>query len=193
MFLMKLKGMMAVVLLVGTLGSGAGWLYYQGATAAQPGPGRVSTTSAGGPAESKEDQLRKEVVLLERELDKMRALVVAPRAKLAEKPEALAEVRFKGKPASFGSKQLQDRSPDYRREAVTALGAIAAVDRSVIPVLVESLRGQGDWRSGGNGDRPRGKEGNSKSCRRFKVLKIELRSLVAWAVSARMPGPRFLS
>jgi len=144
MFLMKLKGMMAVVLLVGTLGSGAGWVYYQGATAAQPGPGRVSPTQAGGPAESKEDQLRREVVLLKRELQKAMDKVATLEANLTAKQDARTEVRFKAKPASFWIAQLQDRSAEYRVEAVQALGGIGEVDRSVIPVLVASLQDRND-------------------------------------------------
>jgi Sigma-70, region 4/HEAT repeats/PBS lyase HEAT-like repeat len=134
--LTKLKTAVALMLMVGAFGSGAGWLYYHGATAAQPEPGRISTP----PADAQADQMRKDIVRLKYQLLEAMDKIAVLEDKLAAKAPVQTEVLFKGKPASYWIKQLQDRSLDYRIEAVAALGGIGEVDRSVIPVLVKSLQ-----------------------------------------------------
>ncbi|HWY86883.1 MAG TPA: sister chromatid cohesion protein PDS5, partial [Gemmataceae bacterium] len=49
---------------------------------------------------------------------------------------------FGGKPASFWLEQLKDANPNFRVEAVKALGMIAQKDKELIPVLVAALKDQ---------------------------------------------------
>ncbi len=66
----------------------------------------------------------------------------ASAARESKQPEASAvkqSVLYQGKPASVWMAQLRDRDPEYRRNAVEPLLAIAEVDRSVIPALVDGL------------------------------------------------------
>jgi RNA polymerase sigma factor (sigma-70 family) len=123
MLLMRLRTVATVVLLVGVVGSGAGWLCFHPAGAAQPGKG---------------DKLRQEVELLRAELQKALDRVANLEAKLQQRDEG--EALFRGKPAAYWVKALKDRDPVYRQEAVDALVGIGKVDRSVIPVLAGALK-----------------------------------------------------
>ncbi len=47
---------------------------------------------------------------------------------------------YRGKPASFWLNQLRDTNPEFRGDAVTALGNIAKKNKDLLPVLVEALK-----------------------------------------------------
>ena len=49
---------------------------------------------------------------------------------------------YRGKPASFWLNQLRDTNPEFRGDAVTALGNIAKKNKDLLPVLVEALEGR---------------------------------------------------
>jgi RNA polymerase sigma factor (sigma-70 family) len=130
MLLVKLRVMTVVLLLVGTAGSGAGWLYYHRAEAAPPAQA----------APSEQEKLRQELNLLQADLRRATERAAALEARLKEMDEEPAEVLFRGKPAAYWKKALRDRDPAYRKEAVMALGSIARVDRSVVPALRRTLK-----------------------------------------------------
>src|SRR5262249_29059514 len=56
-----------------------------------------------------------------------------------EPAATMEEVRFKGKPASFWIKKLQDKDPAERKEAVEAMGAIGPDAKAAVPALIEAL------------------------------------------------------
>ncbi len=135
---MKLKAMMALLVLVGFLGTGAGWVWYQGAGAAPP---REEAAQAPGrnPGPAQEEQVRQELGQLKQDLQKVLQRMEALETRLAARPQEQQEVLFQGKPASFWIKALKDRDEQYRQQAVKALGAIGEEDRTMIPFLIAAL------------------------------------------------------
>jgi RNA polymerase sigma factor (sigma-70 family) len=140
MLLMKLKALTALVLLVGMIAGGAGWAYHQRATANQPDSQANKTSSVGAPAKGDEDKSPETVEGLKREIRELQDRVAALEAELKAKPKTRQEVLYQGKPASFWIRQLQDRDGNFRTKAVVALGCIGEVDRSVIPLVVETMK-----------------------------------------------------
>jgi RNA polymerase sigma factor (sigma-70 family) len=138
MLLIKLRTVTTVVLLVGVLGSGAGWLCFHPAGAAQPKADGGAAAQPGKGDRSEQEQLRQEVELLRADLRKALDRVAILEGKLQQRDEG--DVLFRGKPAAYWIKALKDRDPAYRQEAVRALAAIAKVDRAVVPVLAGALK-----------------------------------------------------
>jgi RNA polymerase sigma factor (sigma-70 family) len=129
MLVMKLRAMTPVLLVACLVGTGAGWLYYHRAAAAQP---------PGGAERPDQEKLQREVDLLKADLRKALDRIAALEEKLKEGERE--EVLFQGKPASYWVKALKDRDPNYRKEAVQALGGIAKVDRAVVPVIAKAMK-----------------------------------------------------
>jgi RNA polymerase sigma factor (sigma-70 family) len=128
MLVMKLRTMTTVMLLVGVVGSGAGWLCFHQAGAAPPNAARGA---ADRPDQQELERLKAD---LRNALDRVTAL----EEKLKEGDRA--EILFHGKSAAYWINQLKDRDPAFRKEAVQALAGIAKVDRSVVPVLASVLK-----------------------------------------------------
>ncbi len=135
---MKLKAILAVLVLVGFLGTGASWFWYQGAGAAPPRD-KTAATPAQNPGAAQTEQLRQEFTLLKQELQKALERTAALEARLPPKAEERPEVLFEGKPASYWVKQSRDRSRKYRLQAIQALAAIVEDDRTVAPILEEAM------------------------------------------------------
>jgi RNA polymerase sigma factor (sigma-70 family) len=132
MFLIKLKIAMGILLGIGLVGGGAGVVSYRPFA---KGPQAASQ----GSRSVQEDRLR-ENEQLRREIEDLKDQVKAL-TKRQVNPEASGrKVLYQGKPPAFWIEQLQDRAPDYRAAAVAALGGIAEVDRSVVPLIIESLK-----------------------------------------------------
>jgi RNA polymerase sigma factor (sigma-70 family) len=144
MFLMKLKTMTALVLLVGTLGGGAGWVYHQRATASDLEAQARTDTAAASPRQDGQAESPKTVEKLRQEISRLQDRVAVLEAEIKAKAAPVQEVLYQGKPASFWIRQLQDRAPKFRTEALIALGGIGEVDRSVIPIVVETMKERTD-------------------------------------------------
>jgi HEAT repeat protein len=121
---------MGVVLLIGAVGAGAGWAYYQGAAAAPPAEAD----------RSEPEQLRRELGRLRADLRRATERVAALEARLKGPGAGAEEVVYRGKPTAHWAKVLKDRDPGYRKEASRALAAIGRVNRAVIPVLAGILK-----------------------------------------------------
>jgi HEAT repeat protein len=129
MLVAKLKVLAAVVFLVGAVGSGTGWVYYHRAAAAEPGEDRAEQ-------EALRDEMKRFQADLRRVMDRAAAL----EARLEGMGKKTGEVLFRGKPAAYWIKALEDRDPKYRTEAVQALGGIGVVDRAVLPLLAGAMK-----------------------------------------------------
>jgi RNA polymerase sigma factor (sigma-70 family) len=140
MLVNKLRTMAGILLVVALLGTGAGTFYFQGARAAQPDGEVPAGAAADGPGQPGGDELRQEITRLRKDLQTMEKKAAALEARLTAMEQPRPEVLFRGKPSSFWVKQLQDRDPKYREEAVMALGAIAEVDHTLIPTVMASIR-----------------------------------------------------
>jgi HEAT repeat protein len=138
MLVIKLRAVTGVLLVVGLLGVGAGWLCYHRAAAAQPNAANGAAAQPGDGDKPDPEKLRQELDLLKADLRKALDRAAALEEKLNGMEGGGQEVLFQGKPAAFWLKQLKDRDSGYRVNAVNALGHIAEVDRRVIPALVES-------------------------------------------------------
>ncbi len=130
----------AGLMAVGLIGVGAG-VYASGVLAAGEPAG--SPPAAQDKEPPKPEALQQEVARLQAELQKLQEEIAQLRAKLDAQPKASEPVLFRGKPAAYWIQSLKDRDPAYRADAVKALGGIAEVDRSVIPILARSLGDQG--------------------------------------------------
>jgi RNA polymerase sigma-70 factor (ECF subfamily) len=91
----------------------------------------------------KPEALKQEVARLQAEVQKLQEELARLRAKLDAQPNAAEPVLFRGKPAASWIEALKDRDPAYRTDAVKALGGIAEVGRSMIPILIASLKDPG--------------------------------------------------
>jgi RNA polymerase sigma factor (sigma-70 family) len=142
MFWARWKSIAVVSLLAMSLvGSGAGVLAHRTLLAGETKGSFPASAEADSPNLEK---LRQEVIRLQRDLQKVQEEAALLRAKLESAENAAEPVFFRGKPAGFWIKALKDRDPAYRVDAVIALRAIAEVDRSVIPMLIASLKDKGD-------------------------------------------------
>jgi RNA polymerase sigma factor (sigma-70 family) len=144
MFWIKLKTATGVLLAISLAGGGAGLLSYR-ALAATGTPAELQQAES-----PKKEQLQLENEELKREIQVLRDQVAQLRKEM-EQRAALSKrrvnseapgksVTYQGKSASFWVEQLKDRAPDYRVSAVKALGGIAEVDNSVVPVIAESFK-----------------------------------------------------
>jgi HEAT repeat protein len=138
MFWTSWKGLAVVGLLaVSLIGAGVGAYASGMLTAREPN---------GGPAIARDDdpanpeELKQEVARLQTELQKLQEEIGRLRAKLDAPSNRAKPVLFRGKPAAYWIEALEDRDPAYRTDAVKAIGGIAEVDRSVIPILIASLK-----------------------------------------------------
>jgi len=139
MFVDKLKTIAGILLLLVLIGSGAGTLWLHEATAAEPDDA-VPNVAQQGPQPPEKEELRLEIIRLKQDLQAVMNQAAALEGRLAAMERERPEILFRGKPASFWAKQLLDRDPKYRGEAVTALGGIAEVDHALIPTIVASLK-----------------------------------------------------
>jgi RNA polymerase sigma factor (sigma-70 family) len=140
MLVKKLTTIGAVLLVVALFGFGAGTLYLQSAMAGQPGDDKAADAVAQPGAQEREQETREQVRQLQVELERLRTKAAALEARLGELERDKAEVLFRGKPATFWVKALRDRDPKFRQDALTALGGIAEVDHSLLPIIIASLR-----------------------------------------------------
>ena len=138
MFWTSWKGLaVSGLLTVSLIGAGAG-VYASGMLMAGGPDG--PPTGAQDKEPSKPEALKQEVARLQAELQKLQEEIGRLRAKLDAPPNRAKPILFRGKPAAYWIEALEDRDPAYRSEAVKALGGIAEVDRSMIPILVASLK-----------------------------------------------------
>jgi RNA polymerase sigma factor (sigma-70 family) len=144
MLVMRLRALTAVMLVVGVVASGAGWLYYQGTAAAQPDAPDPGAVRRGEGDRADPEKLRRELALLKADLRRATERAAALEAKLKGMEEAPQEVLYRGKPARFWIKELKDADPECRKEAARALGEISEVDGTVIPALLGALRDRRD-------------------------------------------------
>lgn len=141
MFWTSWKGAaVAGLMAVGLIGVGAG-VYASGVLAGVEPAGPPAAAQDKEPA--KPEALKQEVLRLQAELQKLQEEIAQLRTKLDAQPKTPEPVLFRGKPASFWVQALKDRDPAYRTDAVKALGGIAEVDRSMIPILIASLKDPG--------------------------------------------------
>jgi HEAT repeat protein len=140
MLVAKLRTLTTLVFLLGVTGLGAGWLYYHRATAEQPKVADGVSAQVGKEDLSEQAKLRQELKLLKQDLRGALERVTALEAKLKDREEIRSEVLYRGQPAAYWIKSLQDRDPDYRKQAVKALASIAKVDRAVMPVLAGAMK-----------------------------------------------------
>jgi RNA polymerase sigma factor (sigma-70 family) len=144
MLVTKLRAVTGVLLVVGVLGAGAGWLCYHQAAAAQPGAASGAAAQPGGGERPEQEKLRQELEAAKADLRKALDRVAAVEERLKGTEEGKEEVLYKGKPATFWLKQLKDRDSGYRKEAVQALAGIGKVDRAVLPVLAGAMKDEDD-------------------------------------------------
>jgi RNA polymerase sigma factor (sigma-70 family) len=144
MLVKRLTTIGAILFIVALAGFGAGTLYFQTATAGPPVDDKVANVGAQAPAQDRQEDARLELVRLKEELELLRKKTAILEARLADMERDQPQALFRGKPASFWVKALRDRDPKYRQEALTALGGIAEVDRTLIPTILASLRDT-DW------------------------------------------------
>jgi RNA polymerase sigma factor (sigma-70 family) len=144
MLVLKLRSLTVVVLLVGAIGSGTGWLAYHRAGAAEPNPADAGAAPAREGDAPEPEKVLKEVELLKADLRRATERLAALEAKLKARGEDQGEVLYRGKPTAYWVKALKDRDPGYRKQAVQALGEIGKVDHSVIPVLAGVLKDDQD-------------------------------------------------
>jgi HEAT repeat protein len=79
-----------------------------------------------------------QVDVLQARADLLEAENALERAKTRQ-PSADRGPLYGGKPASFWLEQLKDANPNFRAEAIEALGHIAQKDKNLIPVVLASL------------------------------------------------------
>jgi RNA polymerase sigma factor (sigma-70 family) len=148
MFLAKLKTCAAVVLALGILGTGAGFVGYRmlpGVEAKGPANANPNTqvVDADPPGDDKPkqeiDRLRQENDELRKELRALRDKVTDLERKLP-KEQATSQVTFQGKPVDYWLNMFKDRDPGYRQNAIHALAAIGTEDKRVIPALIGALK-----------------------------------------------------
>ncbi len=137
MLVKKLTTIGAILLVVALAGFGAGTLYLQTAMAGPPG----EEQGANPAVQNKPQDDRAELRRLKEELQQLRNKAAALEARVTQLERAEPELLFRGKPASYWIKQLRDRDPKFRQDALIALGGIAEVDHSLIPFIVASLLG----------------------------------------------------
>jgi HEAT repeat protein len=89
------------------------------------------------------EPLRIEIARLHQELET--AVKAIKRLQtVQDKADADAGPRYQGWPARLWIKQLEDLDPNYRLEAIKALGILAKKNKDLIPVLLASLKDESD-------------------------------------------------
>src|SRR5438128_4434454 len=148
MFLAKLKTSAVVLLALGVLGVGAGFVGYRmlpDVEAKGPANGK-SLTLAQDVEPLKEDKPKQEIDRLRQENEELRKELRALRDKVTAlklnlpREQPRQQVTFQGKPVDYWLDMFKDRDPEYRRKAINALGAIGAEDNRVIPALIGALK-----------------------------------------------------
>jgi RNA polymerase sigma factor (sigma-70 family) len=134
MFLTKLKIATGILLGISLAGGGVGLASYRALA------GGMSEANAHETAAAQDDALRQENEQLKREVQDLRDRVRALEAKAAPSEARREKPLYEGKPAAFWIEQLKDRAPKYRVAALKALGGIAEVDRTLVPVIAEALK-----------------------------------------------------
>ncbi len=138
MFWTSWKGLaVAGLMAVSLIGAGVG-VYASGVLAAAEKDGPPAAVQDKEPA--KPEALKQEVARLQAELQKLQEEIAQLRDKLEAQSNKAEPVLFRGKPTTYWVQALKDRDPKYRADAVKALGGIAEVDRSVIPILTTALK-----------------------------------------------------
>jgi RNA polymerase sigma factor (sigma-70 family) len=138
MFWTSWKGLaVAGLMALSLIGAGVGVYASRMLVAGEPdGP----PAAAQDKEPAKPEALKQEVIRLQAEVQRLQEEIARLRAKVEAQPNAAEPVLFRGKPASYWIQALKDRDPKYRADAVKALGGIAEVDQSVIPILIASLK-----------------------------------------------------
>jgi RNA polymerase sigma factor (sigma-70 family) len=147
MFLTKLKIVTAILVSMGIVGGGVGAVSYRAMAARAEeaqAPEEKSPEKDAGPSAF---VLRVHLEFVEQRLQaRTRELQDAnDRIKELEDKLAASQVRggaalYQGKPVGDWIVKLRDLDPDFRTQALMALGAIAEVDRTVVPVIRDSLK-----------------------------------------------------
>jgi DNA-directed RNA polymerase subunit F len=127
----------AMLLTASAVGAGAGWLSHSRVTAPSAARSQLTTAPAISPPAAAHDEL-KEILLT----------VLAERRKESPPRESKplptvgdkGAARYQGKPASEWLALFRDRDPDTRKKAIDPLAAIAEVDRTILPILIEGLK-----------------------------------------------------
>jgi hypothetical protein len=104
--------------------------------------GAANQFPGGGASKRDVDSLRAEITKLRQELEE--AVKAIKRLQTPQQANAEPGPRYQGWPASFWLKQFEDVDPKYRLEAIKALGALAAKNKDLIPVLLASLKDEND-------------------------------------------------
>lgn len=136
----------ALLLTAGVVGAGVGWLPQWIHKRKHEAPPQVTVGPiVVPPAPSANDEFK--VLLaafLEARLAERQAAPAPREIKTTVAAEVKAPVRYQGKPVSEWLALFRDRDPDTCRKAIDALAAIAEVDRSVIPALIDRLKDKDD-------------------------------------------------
>jgi RNA polymerase sigma factor (sigma-70 family) len=149
MFLAKLKTSAMILLALGVLSAGAGVLGSRvlpsvEAKAPTDGKSLVQVADADQPKEEKPkseiDRLRQENGELRKELRALRDKVTALEMKLTPIEQTKQPVTYQGKTVDYWLQMFKDKDPEYRQRAISALAAIGAEDKRVLPLLVEALK-----------------------------------------------------
>jgi RNA polymerase sigma factor (sigma-70 family) len=137
MFLTNVKIAVVSLLVLGVAGAGGASLAYQiaGTPAKETA---VYVQDPKGPSDP--EKLKQEIEQLKKELQQMRDEMQVLKSKLVASGQDSQELLYQDKPASYWLKQLKDRDPTFRQKAIEAVGGLAEVDRSLIPVLIDCLK-----------------------------------------------------
>ena len=129
----------AIVLLTASaVGIGVGWLprWLSGGEKPEVHPQAAEMPVLVPQAAEQHDEVKRLIAAFRKE---MKAASAPRGAKQSEEGADKLPVCYQGKPASFWLAQFRDRDRKFRQEAVEPLVAIAEVDRSVIPALVNGM------------------------------------------------------
>jgi RNA polymerase sigma factor (sigma-70 family) len=86
------------------------------------------------------EKLTREIVKLRQDLEAaLKEIKSLMDGQAFAKPAAELGPFYRGKPVEFWLRQAKDGDPKYRDEAITALGALAPEQKSIIPVLIAAL------------------------------------------------------
>jgi RNA polymerase sigma factor (sigma-70 family) len=135
----RMKGVLAVLLVVGMMSAAVGWFAIRLAKAAQADEKQATRVPEEKVGRLTDKEVRQEIALLKQQLQQALERATALDASLtAREPERKAFL-YQGKPASFWVEEAKDLSVEYRLRTIPALLALSKVDGSVIPVLLETV------------------------------------------------------